>query len=239
ELMSPNCCETSSSKTTSTGSGNISSSTLSSSPSTILYPLAQANHHITCVIIDDSQIGKSSLVVSYTTNDFPSTYIPTAFDNYSVDISVGNRLVHFDTCDTGGKEPFSSLHDLCIPYSAIILLCFSVVQPQSFQNAITYWLSRARRSNSKTSVILVGTQSDLVHDLKTLLKLDQLKQKPITEKEARGRAQQMDATTYMECSALTQKNLKTIFDTAVLAAIDYHNSNSEDFRFQKLKLKNL
>ncbi|CAF1332553.1 unnamed protein product [Didymodactylos carnosus] len=123
------------------------------------------------------------------------------------------------------KEQFSPLHGLCIPYSDVILLCFSVVQPQSFQNAITYWLSRARRSNSKVPIILVGTQIDLVHDLKTLLQLDQLKQKPVTEKEARSRAQQMHATTYLECSALTQKNLKTVFDTAVLAAIDYRDAN--------------
>jgi Ras family protein U len=59
--------------------------------------------HITCVIIGDSGVGKSSLVVSYTTNDFPTQYVPTAFDNYSVDVSVGPCLVHFDICDTGGK----------------------------------------------------------------------------------------------------------------------------------------
>jgi len=69
-------------------------------------PLVSSPHtggHITCVIIGDSGVGKSSLVISYTTNDFPKQYMPTAFDNYSVDVSVGTRLVHFDICDTGGK----------------------------------------------------------------------------------------------------------------------------------------
>lgn len=69
--------------------------------------------HITCVIIGDSGVGKSSLVVSYTTNDFPTQYVPTAFDNYSVDVSVGTRLVHFDICDTGGKvnKHYSANHN--------------------------------------------------------------------------------------------------------------------------------
>lgn len=87
-----------------------SSTTISSSSSSIPLVLSSAttnaHHtggHITCVIIGDSGVGKSSLVVSYTTNDFPAQYVPTAFDNYSVDVSVGTRLVHFDICDTGGK----------------------------------------------------------------------------------------------------------------------------------------
>ena len=70
---------------------------------------SQTDAHITCVIIGDSGIGKSSLIVSYTTNDFPSQYIPTAFDNYSVDVSVGTRLVHFDIGDTGGKVKINRL----------------------------------------------------------------------------------------------------------------------------------
>ena len=108
----------------------------------------------------------------------------------------------------------------------MILLCFSVVNPQSFQNAITYWLSRARRSNAKIPIILVGTQMDLRSDLKTLLNLDQQNLKPVLEKEARARAQQMHACAYIECSALTDKNLKVVFDTAVLTAIQFRDDSS-------------
>jgi hypothetical protein len=67
---------------------------------------------------------------------------------------------------------------------------------------------------------------DLRSDLKTLLILDQQKLKPVTEKEARARAQQMHACTYIECSALTEKNLKTVFDTAVLTAIEFRDLNA-------------
>jgi len=67
---------------------------------------------------------------------------------------------------------------------------------------------------------------DLRSDLKTLLTLDQQKLKPVTEKEARARAQQMHACSYIECSALTEKNLKTVFDTAVLTALEYRNADT-------------
>jgi GTPase SAR1 family protein len=94
--MTRNCFDMVSSSTTTISSLNSTVPLVKSSPH-------HTGGHITCVIIGDSGVGKSSLVVSYTTNDFPTQYIPTAFDNYSVDVSVGTRLVHFDICDTGGK----------------------------------------------------------------------------------------------------------------------------------------
>ncbi|XP_063163005.1 rho-related GTP-binding protein RhoU isoform X2 [Candoia aspera] len=180
---------------------------------------AEPRRSIKCVLVGDGAVGKTSLVVSYTTNGYPTEYIPTAFDNFSAVVSVDGRPVRLQLCDTAGQDEFDKLRPLCYTNTDIFLLCFSVVSPSSFQNVTEKWVPEIRCHCPKAPIILVGTQSDLREDVKVLIELDKCKEKPVTEEAARLCAEEIKAASYIECSALTQKNLKEVFDAAIRAVV--------------------
>ena len=82
------------------------------------------------------------------------------------------------------------------------------------------WVPEITHHCPKTPFLLVGTQIDLRDDAGTIEKLSKVKQKPITVEAAEKLARELRAVKYVECSALTQKGLKNVFDEAILAALE-------------------
>uniref|UniRef100_A0A7N6FDY3 Cell division cycle 42 n=1 Tax=Anabas testudineus TaxID=64144 RepID=A0A7N6FDY3_ANATE len=122
---------------------------------------------IKCVVVGDGAVGKTCLLISYTTNKFPSEYVPTVFDNYAVTVMIGGEPYTLGLFDTA-----------------------------------------------------VGTQVDLREDSNTIEKLAKNKQRPLYPESGEKLVRELKAVKYVECSALTQRGLKNVFDEAILAALE-------------------
>jgi GTPase SAR1 family protein len=69
-------------------------------------------------------------------------------------------------------------------------------------------------------MILVGTKLDLREDRETIEKLREKRMSPISFMQGVQMAKEINAVKYLECSALTQKGLKTVFDDAIKAVLN-------------------
>lgn len=189
---------------------------------------------IKCVIVGDGAVGKTSLLISYTTNTFPQDYIPTVFDNYSTtialadpsDLSAEQEVFKLNLWDTAGQEEYDRLRPLSYPQTDIFIICFSVNEPSSFENVIDKWFPEIRHNTNyenmelfsscgKFPILLVGTKADLREDEHELDRLRELNSDFVDRHEIDHAVSKCGFMGYVECSAATQFGVREVFERAV------------------------
>ena len=83
----------------------------------------------------------------------------------------------------------------------------------------TQWFPEVSHHCPNTPIILVGTKLDLRDDKETIEKLKEKRLAPITYPQGLQMMQEIRSVKYLECSALTQKGLKQVFDEAIRAVL--------------------
>lgn len=85
-------------------------------------------------------------------------------------------------------------------------------------------------------MLLVGTKLDLRDDRGTIESLREKGMLPITHPQGQSLSKSIKAVKYLECSALSQKGLKVVFDEAIRAHLcpqvqPRHNKKEKLCRF--------
>ncbi|CAG0903380.1 unnamed protein product, partial [Cyprideis torosa] len=183
------------------------------------------------VTIGDATVGKTCMLITYSTNQFPDFYKVTVFDSYAVSVAIGDREFQLNLYDTAGQEEYKALSAISYNGAHIFLVCFSVfplrmpgqigclkfcfnvqmfpsywfqVSPVSIENVRANWVPQIQLQCPDVPFLLVGTQIDLRRDAETLEKLADRNQRPFTPEQGERFAEELGAAKYVECSSLTQ-----------------------------------
>ncbi|XP_049992924.1 rho-related GTP-binding protein RhoD isoform X2 [Alexandromys fortis] len=86
------------------------------------------------VLVGDGGCGKTSLMMVFAAGNFPESYSPTVFERYNVTLQMQGKPVHLQIWDTAGQDDYDRLRPLFYPDANVLLLCFDVTSPNSFDN---------------------------------------------------------------------------------------------------------
>ncbi|ELP92373.1 RAC GTPase, putative [Entamoeba invadens IP1] len=130
--------------------------------------------------------------------------------------------------ETKAAIEYDQLRALSFPQTDIFLICFSVVSPPSFDNVSAKWQPEVAHNCPNIPYIFVGTKVNTRENNDQLKRLKEKNTTPITTKQGAAKAKEIGAVKYIECSALTQKNLRLVFDEAFKVAISYKTNDQSN-----------
>jgi len=178
------------------------------------------------VVVGDGACGKTCLLIVFSKNQFPEVYVPTVFENYVADIEVDGKQIELALWDTAGQEDYDRLRPLSYPDTNVLLICFSVDNPDSLENVPEKWVPEVRHFCPSVPFVLVGCKRDLRNDPNTIAELKKMGQKPVSYEEGQMVAMKIVAHSYIECSAKSKDNVREVFETATRAGLAIRKKKS-------------
>jgi len=166
-------------------------------------------------VVGDGAVGKTCLLLTYTTGSCPGEYVPTIFDNYAASLMVDGKLGSLSIWDTAGQEDYDRLRPLSYPGTDIFFACYSTCNPSSLANLRHKWLREIREHAPNATVVLVGTKTDARSDPEVVRLLEQRGMVPVSSDEGARFAEETGCAGFVECSSRTGAGIKEVFDTAV------------------------
>ena len=115
------------------------------------------------VLIGDSAVGKSQLLLRYTKNQFKNKAASTIGMEFATQqvIIDENTSVRAQIWDTAGQERYRAITNAYYRQAIGVLLVYDITKRVSFEN-LERWLTEVREhADSKIQIILVGNKSDL------------------------------------------------------------------------------
>ena len=160
------------------------------------------NYLIKFIIIGDAAVGKSNLLVRYTSGQFKEEYQLTIGVEFgSNNVIIGDNTYRIQIWDTAGQENFRSITRSYYKNTACAIIVYEISNKKSFEN-ISSWIEECKNTAPKSILmVLVGNKCDLDN-------------REVTEEEGREFAEK-NGMIFFETSAKTGKNVEELFKESV------------------------
>jgi len=157
------------------------------------------NFEFRILLIGDSGVGKSSLLLRYVDNTFTDSLMSTIGSDYKTKkVTVGKHTASLQIWDTAGQERFRTITSSFYRGADGILVVFDVANQDSFDN-IKGWLKDINKYASEdVNRVLVGNKVDS-------------SPRVVTAADAKAFAEETDMP-YMETSAKSNTNVEATFE---------------------------
>lgn len=157
----------------------------------------QKNGVYKLLVLGDSKVGKSCLILRYTEDQFPEDFLTTIGVDFKVkNINIENQDYKLQIWDTAGQEQFRSITKSFYRNSHGVLVVFDLSDRESFESVPTWINSVLQSCESPINIILVGNKCDLDH--------------AVSKKEAEDLASSFNIK-YIETSAKNNLNVDEAF----------------------------
>jgi small GTP-binding protein len=151
------------------------------------------------ILLGDSNVGKTSLIMRYIKNEFKNSFISTIGVEYdSKIIKKGKKDICLEIIDTGGQEKFHCLTKSFFNKVDGIIFVFDLTNKESFEN-LKNWLKEAESYTEDFEYILVGNKKDLINSI-------EVNQESLKDNDL------FNDTKYFEVSAKTGENIEECFE---------------------------
>lgn len=153
------------------------------------------------ILLGDSAVGKSNLLLRFTRNTFFTDHKPTiGVEFFSKTVQIqNNKLVKAQIWDTAGQERYQFIASSYYRDSVGAFIVYDVTNRKSFDH-IPKWLKAVEmHCDANCKMLLVGNKTDLDE-----------KQRQVTEKDGQFFAAK-NGMEFIETSALTAKNVAKAF----------------------------
>ena len=167
------------------------------------------------VLIGDSGVGKSCLLLRFADDNFTDSYISTIGVDFRFrTITIDDKIVKLQIWDTAGQERFRTITSAYYRGADGIIMVYDVTSSESFDH-VEEWLSEVDRyANENTSKLLVGNKADLIDE------------KQVTKETAQSFADKL-SIPFLETSAKTATNVDTAFLTMAKELIKTKESSQQ------------